>query len=92
MPVEYADFTQVSQLQALGSFAGGGVVGVSRHRRHVAAQVAEILREGTAAFSLCQYQPADYQVLRYLTENPGLSHRFERKCLAPVHRGQPVAL
>ncbi len=31
--LEYTDFAQVGQLQALGAFAGGGVVGVAGHRK-----------------------------------------------------------
>ena len=60
--LEYADFTQVSQLQALGSLTAGRVVGVSRHRRQVAAQVAEILREGTASFLLYHHQQYRMQI------------------------------
>lgn len=42
---QQANFPQVGQFQALGSFAAGRVIGVSRHKKQVAAQVAEILRE-----------------------------------------------
>ena len=67
---QQANFPQVGQLQALGSFAAGWVVGVSGHDWTVRTEVAEIFKEDTAASLPYQHQLIDLQVLRHLTKNP----------------------